>query len=65
MQQHRSHRPLDETVTASTSGLSYDAASDTYTYTWKTDKTWAHSCRRLSVTLVDGTTHTADFTFVR
>ena len=29
------------TVTASTSGLQYDGTTGTYTYTWKTDKSWA------------------------
>jgi hypothetical protein len=57
--------PVEETVAATSSSLTYDAASDTYTYVWKTDKSWAHTCRRLSVKLVDGTTHTADFNFTR
>jgi hypothetical protein len=51
------------TTTAGGSGLSYDAATDTYTYTWKTEKKWKESCRRLLVTLSDGTSHTADFQF--
>jgi hypothetical protein len=50
-----------ETTTSSTSGLQYDAASDTYTYVWKTDKAWAGTCRLLTVTLTDGTSHTALF----
>ena len=29
------------TVTAGASSLSYDPASDRYTYVWKTDKAWA------------------------
>jgi hypothetical protein len=57
--------PVDEieTVTASNSGLSYDAASDTYTYVWKTDKSGAGTCRQLKVTLTDGTIHMANFKF--
>lgn len=58
--------PLDEieqTATAGASSLQYDAASDTYTYVWKTDKSWAGSCRQLTVTLIDGTVHTAAFKF--
>ena len=35
----------------------------TYTYYWKTDREWAGSCRRLIVTLVDGTQHEAIFRF--
>jgi hypothetical protein len=52
---------VEQTVAAGSSGLSYDAASDTYTYVWKTDKTWAGSCRQLVVQLSDGTFHLASF----
>jgi len=34
-----------------------------YTYSWKTDKAWAGTCRQLIVKLTDGTYHWADFTF--
>ncbi len=51
------------TSTAGASGLQYDPATATYTYVWKTVKAWAGTCRELSVTLVDGTTHTALFVF--
>jgi hypothetical protein len=50
-------------VAASSSGLSYDAASDTYTYVWKTDKKWANTCRVLNVKLDDGSEHLAYFQF--
>jgi extracellular elastinolytic metalloproteinase len=30
---------------------------------WKTNKAWAGTCRQLIVTLVDGTSHRADFKF--
>ena len=43
------------------SELSYDATTDQYTYKWKTEKSWANTCRRLLVRLDDGTVHTADF----
>lgn len=58
---------LEQTVTAGASSLSYDPTTDTYTYTWKTDKTWATTspCRKLTVTLTDGSTHTARFKFTR
>ena len=52
-----------QTVTAGASGLSYDAASDSYTYVWKTNKAWAQTCRQLIVRLKDGTVHHANFTF--
>lgn len=58
-----SSAPTDpiETTTTSQSGLQYDAASDTYTYVWKTDKAWAGTCRQLTVALADGSAHTALF----
>ena len=51
------------TATPGGSGLSYDAATDTYTYTWKTEKSWAGTCRQLVVRLADGTFHHASFRF--
>jgi hypothetical protein len=40
-----------------------DAASDQYTYVWKTLKGWASTCRQLVVKLTDGTSHRANFMF--
>lgn len=51
------------TVQAGRSVLTYDASTDTYTYTLKTDKSWAGLCGTLSVSLNDGTTHQALFQF--
>jgi hypothetical protein len=48
---------------AGNSGLQYDAASDTYTWVWKTDPAWKDTCRTLTVALHDGTTHEALFAF--
>jgi len=61
-----SSAPLDaieQTVTAGSSSLSYDATTNIYTYVWKTDKSWANTCRQLKVTLTDGTAHVANFKF--
>ncbi len=52
-----------ETVTSRASGLQYDAGTATYTYVWKTDKSWAGHCRQLTVALRDGTMHQATFMF--
>ncbi|MCZ0983113.1 PxKF domain-containing protein [Streptomyces diastatochromogenes] len=52
-----------ETGAASVSGLTYDAASGTYTYVWNTDRSWAGTCRTFHLTLTDGTDHTAAFKF--
>jgi hypothetical protein len=54
---------IEQTVTAGASGLSYDAATGQYSYTWKTDKTWAGSCRQLVLKLTDGSEHIAMFHF--
>jgi hypothetical protein len=54
---------IEETVTAGSSSLSYDAASSQYNYIWKTDKRWAGQCRLLTVRLIDGSDHTAMFKF--
>ena len=54
---------IEETVTAGSSSLSYDAITDRYVYVWKTDKAWAGTCRQLIVRLDDGTDHMANFKF--
>ena len=56
---------VEETVGAGGSSLSYDAGTDPYTYVWKTDKSWARSCRQLVVRFQDGTEHIATFKFAR
>jgi hypothetical protein len=43
--------------------LSYNASADRYTYLAPTAKAWNGTCRDLVVTLRDGTTHRARFTF--
>jgi MBG domain-containing protein/trehalose utilization protein len=54
---------VDETVPATTSRLRTEG--NKYTYVWKTSSTWAGSCRKLVVTLVDGSRHEALFRFVK
>jgi len=51
------------TVTAGSSGLTFDPITNQYSYAWKTDKSWANTCRQLVVKLIDGTVHRANFTF--
>lgn len=55
----------EETVTAGSSSLSYDASTDQYSYVWKTDKAWAQSCRQFTLKLSDGTSHVASFRFTK
>lgn len=47
--------------TAAAEALAF--ADGQYKYVWKTDKSWAGTCRDLRVLLVDGTLHTARFSF--
>jgi len=54
---------IDTTVTAGQSSLSYDAGADQYNYVWKTDASWANTCRVLVVKTKDGAVHRADFKF--
>lgn len=56
---------VDETVTAGNSTLTYDDSSDTYSYIWKTEKTWAHTCRTLTLRFIDGWVANAEFSFAR
>jgi mannan endo-1,4-beta-mannosidase len=56
---------IEQTVTASVSGLTYDAASDMYTYVWRTDKAWTSTCRELTLRFRDGSTRVARFTFTK
>jgi uncharacterized repeat protein (TIGR01451 family) len=54
---------IEDTVNAGSSSLSYDATTDQYIYVWKTSNSWAGTCRKLIITLNDGTTHIAYFKF--
>lgn len=56
---------IEATVTAGSSSLSYDSTAGQYVYVWKTDKAWASSCRQVTVKLIDGTSHTANFKFTK
>jgi hypothetical protein len=62
-----SSAPLDaieqRTSAAGGSGLSYDAATERYTYVWKIQKAWSGTCRQLVVRLDDGSFHRANFRF--
>jgi uncharacterized protein len=57
---------IEETVTAGQSSLSYDTATDTYTYLWKSERGWAATCRDLVVRFDDaGSAYRARFHFTR
>jgi predicted extracellular nuclease len=48
---------------SASSSLGYSSVSGRYTYRWVTQKAWAGTCRQFIMTLSDGTTHTAMFSF--
>ena len=54
---------IEQTVVATSSNLTYDAASNQYNYAWKTLKTYATKCYQLQVKLTDGMTYAANFKF--
>jgi len=54
---------IEETVNAGASSLRYDATIDRYTYVWKTNKSWAGTCRLFVMRLDDGSKHSARFRF--
>jgi hypothetical protein len=54
---------IEQTSTAGASTLQFDPGSNQYTYVWKTDKSWAGTCRQLQMQLNDGSTQIANFKF--
>ena len=52
---------VTETLTAGGSSLTYSGGQ--YTYIWKTESSWAGTCRQLVITLNDGSVHVANFKF--
>lgn len=54
--------PSVPTETPGASGLSYDPATDVYSYIWKTERNWV-GCRELRVALNDGSVHVAYLEF--
>jgi hypothetical protein len=55
--------PSTPAGTAGNSGLQYNKAVGTYTFTWKTTKAFAGTCQVFTLGLNDGTFHTANFQF--
>ena len=52
-----------EETTTSPSGLTYDAATGTYLYIWKSERRWTGTCRSLTIVLMDGSEHSVRFRF--
>lgn len=56
---------IEQTVSVGSSHLVYDAAADQYVYLFKTSKSWAGTCRELTMVFSDGTTRSAAFDLTR
>ena len=56
---------VEQTIGTAGPSLTYDAATDTYSLRWKTEKAWNGTCRKLTIQLADGTQHHALFRFGR
>ncbi len=54
---------VKQTATPGSRDLSYSPGNDQYNYGWKTEKSWAGTCRQLIVKLTDGSEHLANFQF--
>jgi hypothetical protein len=63
MRQLRTVDGIEETVSVGASGLSYNASSGEYSYLWRTERSWANTCRQLVLELADGSFHRATFKF--
>ncbi len=57
--------PVDnvEETTLGSNSFTYDPATDTYTYIWKTERSWAGTCRQLTVRVIDGQSYLLKFRF--
>ena len=60
-----SESEVDETESAGRSGLRLEGQKNRYKYVWKTDPSWSGTCRKFVLTLADGSTHEALFSFGR
>jgi hypothetical protein len=49
---------IEETITAGSSGLTYDPYADQYIYAWKSNKAWAGKCYQFELGLKDDTSRT-------
>jgi hypothetical protein len=54
---------VDESEPANRGGLRQDGAKFKFKYIWKTDPRWTGTCRKLVLTLVDGSSYEALFRF--
>jgi hypothetical protein len=55
--------PVEETVSAGGSGLSYDPLTNQFQFNWKTAANWKGTCRMMALELADGQRQYARFQF--
>jgi hypothetical protein len=58
-------QPVNQTLDLRASRLEITRGTGEYRYDWKTSPSWAGTCRKLTITLVDGSKHEALFRFGR
>ncbi|HZA93528.1 MAG TPA: PxKF domain-containing protein, partial [Gemmatimonadales bacterium] len=58
-------QPVAQTLDLRASRLEITRGTSEYRYDWKTSASWAGTCRKLTITLVDGSKHEALFRFGR
>jgi hypothetical protein len=56
---------IEQTASPGASNLTYDAAADQYVYVWKTQSSYAGTCRQLVIRFADGSVQRANFKFPR
>ena len=56
---------IEETVAATANSITYAQADRRYVYVWKTDRSWAQSCRQFVLKLDNGSEYRANFTFTK
>lgn len=54
---------LEETATPGAAQLTFDPGTGRYHYNWKTDRSWAGTCRQLVLRFADGSQAVAEFRF--
>ncbi|MGQ1798923.1 PxKF domain-containing protein [Kocuria oceani] len=57
--------PAEKASTPGGRSVTFDRATETYNFVWKTEPGWTRTCRMFEMTLDDGSAHRAMFTFVR
>jgi len=60
---HAQVEGVEETTSAGSSSLTYQADTGRYHYVWATEPAWSGTCRQFVMKLTDGSVHRANFKF--